>query len=457
MIGKGKKVLVVEDEEDLRELVTFCVQTEFGADVIEASSGEDAIQKIKAEPGLAAVVCDYRMPKGNGGFVFEYLKNNNLQIPYIMCSSDSLAEHPEINGPPFAGHAQKPMFQEGLRTHLKAIFSDATKSSPAQSSESIAPEENYVRVPPNLLPKMGIMPCDVYLKIGSSKFLKLVHQGDTFESADLEKAYEKKIESLWIEKAQNVAFIDKLVSEMMTLNHAKVIAKKDTGELGVLGKEAQETLHAWVQEMGYSEAVEKLTKAHVNLALQALTHSPDLSKLLGSFKTDPNSYLASHSTLLPYLACFIAELMGWASEQTLHKLTLASFLHDVSLKKDDVARIQSVETARATLKGDDLKAFEQHPLEAAQICKKYKEIPPDVDVVILQHHERPDGSGFPSGCNHTRLSPLSAVFIVAHDMLSYQEKNGNLGLADFLSAKQSEYGFGAFKKISAALAVKAAR
>ncbi|TNF03085.1 MAG: hypothetical protein EP326_02745, partial [Deltaproteobacteria bacterium] len=43
-----------------------------------------------------------------------------------------------------------------------------------------------------------------------------------------------------------------------------------------------------------------------------------------------------------------------------------------------------------------------------------EEIPPNVDEILLFHHENPEGSGFPKGLNADRIPALCAVFNVAH-------------------------------------------
>jgi response regulator RpfG family c-di-GMP phosphodiesterase len=65
--GKGR-VLVVDDEENVRKLVRVSL-TKAGYDVEEAENGEEAekIIQTKDNPFMVDVIlCDIRMPKGNG-------------------------------------------------------------------------------------------------------------------------------------------------------------------------------------------------------------------------------------------------------------------------------------------------------------------------------------------------------------------------------------------------------
>lgn len=60
----GKKILVVDDEPDLREILRDSFEFA-GAEVVEAESGTDAFKKIEAT-AYDAVVSDIRMPNGDG-------------------------------------------------------------------------------------------------------------------------------------------------------------------------------------------------------------------------------------------------------------------------------------------------------------------------------------------------------------------------------------------------------
>ncbi|MBC7397838.1 MAG: hypothetical protein H7333_10390 [Bdellovibrionales bacterium] len=49
-----------------------------------------------------------------------------------------------------------------------------------------------------------------------------------------------------------------------------------------------------------------------------------------------------------------------------------------------------------------------------------KDIDPEVAVILVQHHERPDGSGFPGQLTNAQIHPLAAVFIVAEHLISFR-------------------------------------
>lgn len=84
---ESKKILVAEDEPDIRGLIVFSLQYA-GFTVIEASNGEDAVQKAKKEqPSL--ILLDVRMPKMTGYQACKVLKAqaSTKDIPIVFLSA----------------------------------------------------------------------------------------------------------------------------------------------------------------------------------------------------------------------------------------------------------------------------------------------------------------------------------------------------------------------------------
>lgn len=86
-VSTGKKILVVEDNEDCRELQA-CVIRRLGYVVIEADNGAAAIDEaLAAHPDL--ILMDLNMPKMNGDEAIVQLKNrpSTRDIPVVICTA----------------------------------------------------------------------------------------------------------------------------------------------------------------------------------------------------------------------------------------------------------------------------------------------------------------------------------------------------------------------------------
>jgi len=78
------KVLIVDDEQDIRELIKFYVNKE-GYDVIEAKDGEEALEIFETEYIDLAII-DVMMPKMDGFELVENIKEFK-DVPCIMLTA----------------------------------------------------------------------------------------------------------------------------------------------------------------------------------------------------------------------------------------------------------------------------------------------------------------------------------------------------------------------------------
>lgn len=89
------KVLVLDDSRSQRTLMRMALAGA-GYEIIEASSGDEALQHLKAEP-FNLVISDINMPGMNG---FEFLQqvrslHSHNATPVVVLSSDSQNQHEE--------------------------------------------------------------------------------------------------------------------------------------------------------------------------------------------------------------------------------------------------------------------------------------------------------------------------------------------------------------------------
>ena len=88
LTGNGR-VLVVDDETCVRQVVRMILE-KAGYDVLEAESGEAAIEAINTGENrlvLDAVICDIRMPKINGVQAIDYFKKAYPHVPVIVLTA----------------------------------------------------------------------------------------------------------------------------------------------------------------------------------------------------------------------------------------------------------------------------------------------------------------------------------------------------------------------------------
>ena len=86
-----KRVLVVEDEASIREMVALNLKMA-GWDVLEAESAEAALELLSKNPGCDAALLDVMLPGMNGFSLCETIRRDDSEIGIIILSAKGQEE-----------------------------------------------------------------------------------------------------------------------------------------------------------------------------------------------------------------------------------------------------------------------------------------------------------------------------------------------------------------------------
>lgn len=118
-----KKILVVEDEPDIRELVRYNLE-QSGFRVVEAVDGEEALRKV-AEDKPALMILDLMLPQGNGLEVCRILRGRRetADLPIVMLTAKA-AEVDRVLGLEFGAddYVTKPFSPRELTARVRAVL-----------------------------------------------------------------------------------------------------------------------------------------------------------------------------------------------------------------------------------------------------------------------------------------------------------------------------------------------
>lgn len=95
MEEKRMKILVVDDDKEIVELLTIYIHNE-GYDVVQAYDGKEAITKIMTTPDIDLMILDIMMPNMDGMQVVKQLRKES-QIPIIMLTA-KISDMDKIQG-----------------------------------------------------------------------------------------------------------------------------------------------------------------------------------------------------------------------------------------------------------------------------------------------------------------------------------------------------------------------
>jgi len=117
-----KTILVVDDEELIRELLYDVLEAEY--DVLLAEDGEQGLQKYEAHSEqVNAVITDLIMPRMRGDKLLKKLRERNPNLPVIIITGfEKEIDVIKILQEPKVAFIQKPFDIEQLLTQLGSLI-----------------------------------------------------------------------------------------------------------------------------------------------------------------------------------------------------------------------------------------------------------------------------------------------------------------------------------------------
>lgn len=430
------KILIVDDNDRFRQFLIATLEEKLGeVDIVEVTKINLAIAIFESDPYFEVILSRQVLKSGPFIQLYQHFQGEGHQVPLISYDKDpgevphgitSLNLDEEKN---FSGFCEQ-LFD-------LPIFKGA-----------IQPQEEveYSRVRLFFFWRFDKVDFPISLKLGENKYVKILNAGEKYGTSFLEKYQEKNQQYLYVEKKH---------FKELTLSLYRKPLVDFGGELSEGEKRLRRT--QFMQQMVLSVGVtpEVIATAEEDLAkiIAEAKNKKTLSKLLLILEKS-GSYNSDHANLLAYLTAAMCDELGWSTRRSKEKLGFASLFHDVSLVESRLAVINY--RSMQELNHFDRKnqqRYKDHPLKCADLVKEITAKYPQVDTIIAQHHERPDGTGFPYGKDYNQILPLSCVFIVAHDFVSrVYEKHFNLDDAlDICEAMKPEYRLGQFNRCMEAL------
>ena len=134
-----KKVLVLEDESSIRGFIVINLRRA-GYEVVEAETGEEALQKLHEHPDTRVCLLDIMLPGIDGFEVCRRIRMANPQIGIIMLSARS-QEMDKVTGLMTGAddYVTKPFSPAELIARVDALLRRSGEAAPSRSTELLQP------------------------------------------------------------------------------------------------------------------------------------------------------------------------------------------------------------------------------------------------------------------------------------------------------------------------------
>ncbi|NMM85696.1 phosphohydrolase [Rhodococcus sp. SRB_17] len=127
--------------------------------------------------------------------------------------------------------------------------------------------------------------------------------------------------------------------------------------------------------------------------------------------------LYQHSLQMMMVAVFLGVQSGM-DERGCVPLATAALLHDVGVLHMEPAW----QDPQHKVVGAGRKHLVAHPVTAMLVLRAAQVYPRPVELAVLEHHERMDGTGYPRGLQGADISPLGRILLLAEVVAAFYEK-----------------------------------
>lgn len=442
--------LVVSSSPYMRGILKFVLETLLHCDVTELESEEKSLSFLKnLEVAPSMIVYDYT----SNAYLLEdfvgYLKAHQKLVRIIILLNEVRKEGIEL---------LKDLEQIKLMTESSLPMALVEEARSVFENTSHVNEEPYCRIDINFLSILDGINKNLFIRIGTDKFIKISHEDDDTNVVDITKYKAKGVEYLYVTRETALWVIEQIEGQIdifLKSNNFRFILR---GANESPEKRFEQKLLRINDEVHVDKDFKESIDKAISRIRSVVEKEAKVEDFLRNFKEKQDEYalFTQKMNITSMISCALAKQLEWISKTTMDKLVFASVLCDITLAVRpellNISTMQEFIKARDQLGDEEQKIFLSHPKDAANLIKRYfTTAPPDTDALAFQHHEQPDGTGFPQGLKADKISPLAALFIVANDFAYYYLRDEEPTIEEFLLRSHGRYDFVNFRKVIKAM------
>ncbi|MFP5385203.1 MAG: HD-GYP domain-containing protein [Bacteriovoracia bacterium] len=433
---KSKYLLLMDPREDYLSLQESAINCFYKGEVLSLTTAESIKDLLEKRGHPELIVVDSGIMFANDSQVYHHFERSKVTSPIIATSQFPLPEGVLSLYPSLTSVIEKEKTLQSIMEMIKNLTTNEFSL------------RDYIPIKASFLFKNKMNLFDLYLKLSDKKFVKIFKRGEVFSDSDLAKMEGKGVTNLYLKSEDSHDYLHFLEQTLIKLGQER---SEDT----FFALENIEAFERVAKILKWTPEVLESAKKGVNEAIKILSKDKKVVHILKVRLNDTNSEYSQHIGLLTYLVSALAGALGMGGETAQMKLALAALIHDVAVRESYYSEIKewNKKAADKNEKSPEVIKYRMHPFDALKLLDSLPEVPPDIDQIILQHHEVKDGSGFPRGITSSRISALSSIFIIVEDLLDFIEDGENLetSIKDFITWGRFYYDSGHFMKIYAAL------
>jgi HD-GYP domain-containing protein (c-di-GMP phosphodiesterase class II) len=283
----------------------------------------------------------------------------------------------------------------------------------SQATDQVFSEFIFLAVPTASLIHRKTSVTDLYIRMPSDRMIKVAHKGGSIDVDRIQRLGDKNVQYLYVYRTDFSNIVNDLVRGAEGLNQlANVPADLKLAKFFTIA----ETVYTELMRLPITD--ESLGRA-VRLTGEistAMREKPDFAKLIKTVVGMGDEF-ARHSLGSVVMSNLLVNQLEWSSPKLLDPVTMGAFFHDIGLKEisPNLWFKNKVEMTQ-----EEVQVWEMHPALGVKLLSQMNVVTPDVLRIVQEHHEIPNGTGFPAKLRLDRIFPMAKVVsmgnVLAHDL-----------------------------------------
>ncbi len=262
-------------------------------------------------------------------------------------------------------------------------------------------QPSFVSCDLKLIPVGEPFPVDVYIYL-DFRFITYRAKGDSIDRNSYDRLEFRKVKNLFVHEEDHESFMQWAEGHVQPIQEAP--ATEEEKEF----QKFREDLHRKALDIFQSDHPNKMVtqafSASKKMVLEVMKQ-PYAVKTLNQLQMYSRGTV-DHSVNVSILSAYLAMQMGYSHALILQHVAMGALLHDIGKVKVPILDGDSEEVVA--------KKMLDHPALGIKLLESQSKVPNEVKMIVAQHHECHDGTGFPKKLRGNAIYDLTRIVAIAN-------------------------------------------
>jgi HD-GYP domain-containing protein (c-di-GMP phosphodiesterase class II) len=237
---------------------------------------------------------------------------------------------------------------------------------------------------------------DVYLKLSEENFAHVFSRSTGLDYKRLAQYIQKGVLELHIrpEDEEHYKAFAARSAEAIFTDPATSQEKK----IATLLNMTEQNMAELFTQINVSEDTAASSQRVIRNYVDLMTQSPNTLAIILKLVSH-GEYLYYHAIAVAIFSMFIAKASGQFDSKTLEIVGMGGFLHDIGCTQMP----KEIVCSPTDLSEEQWHDMHEHPKNGLRLIENTPSIPDEVRHIVYQHHESPNGKGYPNGISGANI------------------------------------------------------